>query len=303
MNHTEDEQFEEFPISYSIDNAILMHRDAHFGGSFDIMLDYYRKNGRGVCQDFVIERIEELAHTEQQTGKNLSPLFLSGAEMEKVARSRMAYKKLKETYEDKSPKYHHRNLIVDLILAEEEELEGAIEAIVKEKGTIVSSLIEVMNDEESHDILFPGYGQAPTLAAQCLGRIGDKRAIIALYEPIGNESIFDEDVLLDALHTIGTPAREFLLKVLRAKPITYDNERAAVALIRFKQDPIVATTCFQILHELDLQKQPSLATYLALICEGLTSPQERKEFLSFAQDKRTPAALRQDMLLVAKEWN
>lgn len=302
MDEFNDEQFEEFPVAYSIDNAILMHRDAHFGGSFAIMLDYYKKEGRGVSQEFLIERIEELAETEQQTGKNLSPLFLSGAEAEKVGRAREAYKKLKEIYEEKKPKYHHPKLIADLILAEEEELEQAIDAVVKEKATIVPALIELMNNEELHDNLFPGYGQAATLAAQCLGRIGDKRAIIALYEPIGNENIFDEDILLDALYTIGTPAKEFLLRILHSKPITYDNERAAVALLKFKNDPEVANTCLKMLHEIDLHKQPVLATYLSLICEGLRSEKERKEFLALANQKQTPSSLRQDMHLVAKEW-
>ena len=66
----EDDDFlEDFPIAYSIDNAILMHRDAHFGGDFDVMLDYYQKEGKGISKDFDIERIQELAQVQKSSGK------------------------------------------------------------------------------------------------------------------------------------------------------------------------------------------------------------------------------------------
>ena len=77
MDDTHDD-FEDLPIAYSIDNAILMHRDAHFGGSFDLMLEYYRKEGKGICKEFDIDRIKELPHTEKSAGKNLSPLCFQG---------------------------------------------------------------------------------------------------------------------------------------------------------------------------------------------------------------------------------
>lgn len=302
MKEELDDNFEDIPITYNIDNAILMHRDAHFSGSFPIMLEYYRNDGRGACPEFEIERMEELATTEAETEQNLSAVLLSGAEAEKVARARDVYKKLKAIYEVENPKNIHPKLIADLVLAENEDLDAAVDAIVKEKATIVPALIELMHNEDLHDKLFPGYGQAALLAAKCLGKIGDKRALIALYEPIGEENLFDEDVILDALYNIGAPAKEFLLKILHAHPITYDNERAAVALMKFKDVPDVSKMALSLLQEIDLKKHSVFANYLALLCSGLQSKEDQKAFLDIADRDNILNSLRLDMRLVAKEW-
>lgn len=299
----EEEEFESSPLSYAIDNAILMHRDAHFGGKFDTMLDYYRNGGRGVSNDFTIERIEELSNTETKTGKNLAPFMLSGAEAEKVARSRLLYQQLRDLYEVKKPKSPIPTLIADLILAEEDEIDDAVKAAAEQKSAIVPALIDLLRNEEFYDPLFPGYGQAPLLAAQCLGKIGDKRAIISLFESIGSGDFFNEDMILNALHSIGKPAKEFLVKVLHGKPLNIDNEHAAVALVNFKDDPEVASTALKMLHEIDLPTHTSLATYLALICEGLTSQEERNAFLALAKKPHIPKSLQQDMIAVSHAWN
>jgi HEAT repeat protein len=298
-----DDELEEIPIAYSIDNAILMHRDIHFGGDFSIMLDYYKKGGKGVNKEFAIERIEEMYQTEQKTGKNLSVLMLSGAEAEKVAKIRKAYQDLRDLYSKKSAKNRIPKLIADLILAEDEETERAIQACVAEKSAIVPALIDLLRSKEFYDPLYPGYGDAPALAAKCLGMIGDKRAIISLFEAIGEEDFFNEDIILEALQTIGEPAKAFLLKVLHARPITSDNEHAAVALISFRNDPEVSAFCLNMLKDLDLKKQAPLATYMVLACEGLSEPSQQKLLLEMADQPNTPKTLRQDILAVAKSWS
>ena len=122
MEHDEDSRdVEEFPIAYSIDNLILMHRDAHFGGDFDVMLDYYKKNGRGVSIEFDIERIQEVADAQHASGKDLSPLLLSGPEAERVANSRRLYKDLRELCESGNKKNLAPRLIAELILSEHEK--------------------------------------------------------------------------------------------------------------------------------------------------------------------------------------
>lgn len=184
--NADDDNFEEFPIAYSIDNAILMHRDAHFGGDFDVMIDYYQKEGRGVCKDFDIERIQQMAHTEKSSGKNLSPLMLSGPEAEKVADARKTYQELREVCENKKATNTVPRLIAELILAENDEIPQAIKAVVAEKTAAVPALIDLLRSEDFYDPLNPGYGEAPALAAKCLGQIGDKRAIISLFEAIGS---------------------------------------------------------------------------------------------------------------------
>lgn len=302
MEHDEDNEVEEFPIAYSIDNLILMHRDAHFGGDFGVMLDYYNKNGRGTSIEFDIERIQELANVQHAQGSDLSPLMLSGAEAERVAYSRKLYKDLRELYEGNSKKSSVPKLIAELILSENEELPKIIQAVTAERTAIVPALIELLRSEDFYDPLAPGYGLAPTLAAECLGKIGDKRAIISLFEAIGSGDFFNEDIILDALKAIGAPAKEFLLRVLHGKPLTADNEKAAIALIIFKDDPEVAMTCLNMLKELDLKKHIPLATYLVLACEGLASQNERQQFLELAKNHQTPKNIQQDIIAVSHSW-
>lgn len=107
---------------------------------------------------------------------------------------------------------------------------------------------------------------------------------------------------MDALKTIGKPAKEFLLKVLHGHPITSDNEQAALALLRFKDDNEVSTACLKMLQELDLNKQAPLATYLVLACEGLASSQEQNALQSIAAKDSTPKILKQDIAAVSKAW-
>ena len=147
----DNEEFETYPIAYSIDNAILMHRDVHFGGSFPIMLEYYIGEGKGVCVDFDISRIEELYEMEQKTSKNLSAVLLSGAEAEKVAEGRTAYKQLRDLYAVRNPKSPVPRLIADLILAEDADKERAVKAVVAEKSNIVPALIDLLRNEEFYD--------------------------------------------------------------------------------------------------------------------------------------------------------
>jgi len=297
-----DEDFDEYPISYSIDNAILMHRDAHFGGDFAIMLDYYKKEGKGVNKEFEISRIEELNEMEKTTGKNLSPLLLSGVEAEKVSHSKSLYKDLRELFEKTEAKSKIPRLIADLILADDDkEISEAIQRAIAEKGNIVQALIDLVRSEDFYDPLFPGYGQAPLRAAECLGLIGDKRAIISLFESIGTGDFFNEDMILNALHAIGEPSKAFLLKVVHGHPITMDNEQAAVALVKFKEDPEVSTACLNMLKEIDLKKYMPLATYLVLACEGLPSHLQ-KELLSLMERPSTPKSISLDIKEVAKSW-
>ncbi len=293
-SHSEDENFagEEFQLNDEIDAAILMHRDIHFGGQFPIMLEYYRKEGVGVMEEFTLERIEELAAYEMRTGTNLAGILLTGADAERVAKAREAYSNLKAIYQSREEKSRHPRLIADLILTEEFEPEAEIAAIIAEKGAIVPTLIELIDSEDFYDPLFPGYGLAPGHALTCLQKIGDKRAIIALFESIGKHDFFNEDTAIHSLLHIGPPAKEFLLKVLKSKPITYDNERAATALVAFEGDEEIAHEAWQILKDLDLRQNLGLAGYLILCCAGLKRPEDREGFLALAKSEKIPRELR-----------
>jgi HEAT repeat protein len=294
--------FEHFPLVDAIDHEILMHRDAHFGGQFSIMLDYYRQEGKGVQPEFDIMRIERLALLEEQLKQNLAVLFLAAHEIQKVADSHEAYQRLRAIYEVKQPKTPYPRLIADLILSEEEEPEAEIAAITAEKDKIVPALIDLLRSEELYDPLFPGYGQAPFLAVQCLGRIGDKRAIISLFEALGQGDFFADDQIVKALKAIGKPAQDFLLHVLNGRPLNEDNEKAAIALIAFKDDEEVAEHCFDLLQKSDIQKDPCLPTYLVLACAGMKDPVKRRAFKNMAHDSHLPSLLREDIKGIMHDW-
>lgn len=297
---------DEFPLNDSLDAAIIMHRDVHFGGKFDIMIDYYEKEGKGVLADFNLNRIKELQLIEQGLGQNLATIMLSGPEAERIAQAKEGYKRLRSLYEKESVNdetSRYPRLVADLILSEDDEPESEIAAVVAEKSGIVPALLKVIESEDYYDPLFPGYGYGPELATKCLGLIGDKRAIISLFESIGSHDFMQESLALDALEGMGEPAKAFLLHVLHAKPITYDNERAAMALLSFKDHPEVVDLCFTMLKEIDLKKHPILATHLALVCEGLQDPKARQELLDIAERPGTPSMLRQDIRTIAHHWS
>lgn len=299
MNTPEDE----IPLFGDTDDlAILMHREVHFGGNFAVMLDYYRRGGKGVMPEFEIKKIEDLAEEEIRIGKNLAPLLLTAKEAEEIKVAKEAYEGFRELYAIKSPKNKLPLLIADLILSEEEEPEKEIEALLQEKAVIVPYLIDVVRSEDLYNPLFPGYGKAYKYAAKALSRIGDKRALIALFESIGRGDFFDDEVLLRALQSIGEPAKTFLLRVLMGKPFNEDNEKAAIALLAFKDDPEVASACFSLLKELDLKQEMALATYLILISEGMTAPDQRKDFETFSKQASIPKELTLDFKAILDEW-
>lgn len=298
----DDEETTGFPVADSKDHAILMHRDAHFGGNFDFMLKYYASGGKGMSPAFDIEQIQALAEVEKKAQANLASLMLSGPEAERVALAREAYKKLRKVYETHVKISENARLIADLILSEEEHPQAEIDAIANKKEAIVPLLIDLLRSEDFSDPLFPGYGFAPSLAAECLGKIGDKRAIISLFESIGAFDYFDEEIALSALKKIGEPAKAFLLKVLQGKPINEDNERAAIALIPFKDDEEVAKTCLKMLQDPDFKKDLALSTYLVLACEGLKSQADKDLFKTLSNDKSLPKELLQDMATISKLW-
>ncbi len=291
------------PISDNIDNEILMHRDAHFGGKFSLMIDYYNQEGKGVMPEFGLERILFLAHLEEKSDQNLSPLLLSGREACKVANSRNAYKKLRDIYEKNSEISKNTRLIADLILSEEDYPEKEIDAIAQKGSSIQPLLIDLLNSEDFLDPLFPGYGFAPELAAICLGKIKSPTAISPLFEALGKEGFFMEESILEALKRIGEEAKRFLIKIVVTLPLSYDNEKAALALTYFSEDEEVAKKAFELLQNEVYRKKPSLATYLIFACEGLRDTDLRKKFKSLSKDLNfLPPSLLHEMRMIHESW-
>lgn len=264
----EEYEDDEVGLTDELDHRILMHRDAHFAGEFEVMLRYYNNEENvGIDPDFDPDRIAYLAHLEQEMGQNLASILLGSAEAEAVGRARKAYAQFKELYEleEKSP---FPRLIADLILSEKEEPIEEIEAVVEQGSAIVPHLLALLHSDDFYDPLFPGYGYAPFLAIICLGKIGDTRAIIPIFETLSKQFIFDEMAILEAFAEIGQPAKEFLLKILKSRPLTQDNPNAAFALSAFAHDPDVTDTCLEQLQDPLVLEKPLLRTYLQSLCEA-----------------------------------
>lgn len=302
-NSYEQENDDSTFLTDEMDHQILMHRDAHFGGDFEVMLDYYNADeGIGINPEFEIERIDYLAEVEKEIGEDLAPLILSGVEAEAVGKARQAYSQIKSIYEIEDEQNIFPRLIADLILSEEEEPLQEIEAIVEQGKNILPNLLALLQADDFFDPLFPGYGYAPYLAILCLGKIGDSSAIIPLFETLSKTIIFDEMVVIESLAEIGNPAKEFLLKTIQSRPITQDNTNAAFALTAFSHDPKVAISCFEQLHDSEIQDKPLLRTYLICNCDALDKTLHREAFIIMAQNQSLPSEMRSEMANVIEGW-
>lgn len=292
-----------FSMTDELDHQILMHREAHFGGDFGVMLEYYAGDHIGVNPDFPIERIEYLAQIEKEQGEDLAPKLLSGAEAEKIAKSRAAYRAFKEIYAVEEEKSLIPRLIADLVLSEDEQPQDEVAAIVEQGKAIVPALIEILRSDDSYDPLFPGYGYTPMLAMVCLGVLQDPEAIVPLFETLQREVLFGEEAVLQAFSQIGEPAKQFLLKQIKSRPITNDNVHAAFALAAFPKDTQVSIACFEQLQEGEVSSKPLLATYLLCNCLALKETSHRKAFMAMAQDSSVPKELRDEIAQVTASWS
>ncbi len=261
--HYPFEEEEECGLTEESDHLILMHRDAHFGGDFQVMINYYEnENHIGIDPELELDRILYLAEVEKEMGTDLAPLILVGPEAERVAKARKAYESLKDVYDSFETKSIIPRLIADLILSEEEEPDNEIEAVISQGARIVPELLAIIQSEESYDPFFPGYGYAPYLAIICVGKIGDPRGVIPLFETLGKEIVFDERVILEALYGIGEPAKQFLLKVLQGRPLTNDHIHAAYALTIFSNDVDVISISKKELQDPAVFQNSLLRSYL-----------------------------------------
>ncbi len=292
----------DFSFTDEIDHQILMHRDAHFGRNFQVMLDYYEGDHLGVQPEIDLERIGYLLELEQENGQDLAPLVLTPGEIEQVAKSLKAYRQLKALYTIENEKTPVPRLIADLILSEQEDPEEEIEAVVAQGAAAVPLLITLLQADDAFDPLYPGYGFAPLRAIVCLGRIKDTKAIVPLFETLSGDLDFEEDVILEAFQEIGEPAKQFLIKVLESRPLTADNLHAAFALGVFANDEAVAICCLKQLQDPDVQERLLLSTYLLCNCEGLRKKEYQESFKQLATSASFPVELKKEMSRIISSW-
>lgn len=291
----------EIPLLDTIGLEILMHRDVHFGGNFDIMIEYYEQDGIGVMPDFSLEQIIRLQALEKEGGGNLSDSYLPEPAKALVAKSKELYLEFRNAYETKK-KDDPMLLISDLLLSEDENPESEIQALAEHNKEVFPALINLISSPSFYDPLYPGYGRAPVFAAKCLGRIADERAIAPLFEAMGQENFFTDEAIIAAICSFGDKSKEFLFKVLRNKPFSKDNEHAAITLNSFGDDPEVATACLAVLSDPETFKHQSFSTYLIFACSNLAEPEERQTFITLSKTASLSPVLKDEMDIVINTW-
>jgi hypothetical protein len=241
------DELSNLPLFEEEDILCLMHRDAHFSGSFPAMIEYYSNpDAKGVLESINVEKIDLLENIQKGIKSDLAPLLISGADAEKVALSRQMYKELSAVAE-KDPS-SSEGMLASAILSEDD-----IETLV-EKAPIAlfekpKSLLLLACSEHFCDPLFPGYGLAATLAIHLLGKMKYEPAIAELFQLIGRRDFFTESAILQTLHAIGPAAKKFAMNRLASFPVTADHERAALLLIEFLPDEEIENLFSKVLAD------------------------------------------------------
>jgi len=286
----------------AIDMEILMHRDAHFGGSFDIMIEYYQQDGIGKMPDFALKKIKKLQQIEWQMGQNLSTRYLSLKAQQIVKKSQQLYKDLREVYTAKRGEKTLTILLSDLILSEKEYPNKEIRALVAKGEEAVSPLIQLLSSQIFYDPLYPGYGRTPIFAAECLAQLQDERAIPPLFEALGQDNFFVDEKIIEVLASFGDLSKSFLLNRLKQHPLSKDNEYAAIALSGFPEDEEIALCSLEMLEKGQALKKSYLSTYLVFICANLTQKSERDRFIALAKRRDIAAHTLEMMNMIIKSW-
>ena len=291
----------QFPLLDTLDLEILMHRDAHFGGNFEVMIEYYGKDQVGVMPDFEEKRIRELAHIEKEVGQNLSDEVLPEPARVQVERSKQLYLDLREIYEQENPN-RHALMISNLVLSESQDPTDEIQAILDEGREMVPLLIDLISSDSFYDPLFPGYGRTPIFAARCLAKLQDEEAIPKLFNAMGFDSFFTDEAMITAIRSFGEKAKPFLFKALETKPISKNNEHAAICLMEYSEDEGVAKHCLKMLKDPDNQKNIPFATYLVFGCTALTDSTDREAFKEIFSSLDAKSDLFHEMNIIIKSW-
>jgi hypothetical protein len=260
---------DDFPVADELDQLILMHRNAHFSGSWEQMLRYYQEEGVGALDEIPIERIEQLSALEKEMGQDLFPQICTEQQQSHVERALEYYERLRKLYALEEPEAEKPKLVTDLILAEEPERPRAEERCLTEGAQIVPLLLETLKQVDLLDPLFPGYGLAFERICSLLSQLKDHRSIVPLFEVLVHtarspERYFDtEQAAIESLAHLGDPAKQFLLALLQRRPVHHDHLLAAMALCNFS----LSEEDRQLIQDLrkEVSSDEPLGQYLAIL--------------------------------------
>lgn len=278
------------PFSDTLDHLILMHRDVHFGGSFHLMIDYYKKDGLGIQEEFDIDRILFLKEQEELQGNEALEDLLSDSEKAAVEEALAMYRELKKVSLDEQGPSLAR-AIADLIFSEEEFPTKEIHSVVSFKEKALEPLHALIDSPSLYDPLFPGYGFAPLRAARALRLLGDLRSLPILFSALRFEQFWMDEEIIQVFSELQGESIPFLLKKLQGKPLSKENEYAAMLLSNFTNEAIAQEVLVFLLSKEPFSNEV-FVSYLLLCLTGfsskkpleplwpLLSPQQSKELHS-----------------------
>ena len=241
------------PLFEEEDRLILMHREAHFSGSFSAMRHYYqRPDAKGVIEEIDRERIDQLAHIEAGLKKDLAHLLLSGADVEKIALSKKLYQELGEIAQKSSDSPEG---CLAMAILSEKDVDELVATMPPQVLSRPHSLISLATSDLLCDPLFPGYGTASRMAIELLGRLRCESAVSALFGLIGRRDFHTETSLLSALRKIGEPAKAMAIERLKTHPYTIDHERAVLVLLEFLPDDDISKLFSTILADTTMSNE------------------------------------------------
>ncbi len=304
LPETEVEKEKDYAINQELtlfdeeDKEILMHRDAHFSGNFDVMYSYYEDEKKGAVLDVALERIKELKILEERMQKNLAPLLLQGPDAEKVSLSKALYKKLSNQYDEKVTTSLEKALC-EVIFSEDESNDERIKTICSFGDKAIPQLIALFENPLLHDPLFPGYGKAPQDFAKALGLLQAESAVPILFQQIGTSDFDLEEACLKALENIPS-AKDFCLKILKSRPITKDTEKAALCLLSFKPGRDIQSAYLVSLEDPEVRKREHLCSLCILGCQALDQDL-KSTFFTLIKNTDFPKSCIADIELIQKK--
>jgi hypothetical protein len=225
--------------------------------------------------------------------RDLAPLLLTGALAEKVANSKKMYCDLGKLAGSDSPLAP-----IGAMILSEDDPKKAAQLVVQHPG-ITAPLLEVLESPVLIDPLFPGYGKAPIASAYALGLLREKQAIPPLFIMLSSDDFELVSACEHALVQIGKPAQEFLMNIIKGKPITNDHERAASALLSFEQTAELSSFFLKEFEQIDAEKYPQLASLYVLGFQKLDT-EGRAALLHLEKTKPLPSVVRQEIHLLKK---
>lgn len=290
-----DELITHTPLMSEEDRWILMYRDVHFSGNFELMLEYFQNGGIGCHPEIDEDDIMRLANFEGRQGCNLSDVCLSEIEQERVEEAQKEYQRLRDLFENPKKEELPARWLVRLIFAEEAHPLKEIAAVVHFYKELKPVLREILLSGKYEDTLSPGYGKAPLRVLRVLFHVKDVECIPLLFSLMQRNDFSFDSAVVRTLVSMGEPARAFLEKVMASKICTLDNENAAIALCSFPSAYSTERLAVETLDKIDWHHHFDFANYLINLCIETQDPSLRSRLQAWCRDVHKPQELRQEI--------